>query len=102
MSIQNYKRYTDDLTGTDYVGFLNSRKKDLGVPDDVTFVESNLAINNAFAEDMFVSYVKGIEEALKGDLRVLIYNGQNDFSTNTAGVVTYLQNLQWPYSRDWR
>jgi hypothetical protein len=38
MDVHNYKRYTLDTEGSDYVSFLNQRKNDLGVPDDVNFV----------------------------------------------------------------
>lgn len=74
----------------------------MGIPDNVSFVEENLAVKNGLASDFMVSYLKGIEVALKAETKVLIYNGQNDFLTPTAGVFTYLQNLEWPFAKDWR
>ena len=35
-------------------------------------------------------------------LRVLIYNGQNDFVVNTPGVLTYLNSLEWQYLKEWK
>lgn len=102
MSVFNYKRYSDDNTGADYVRYLNANKKQMGIPDNVSFVEENLAVKNGLASDFMVSYLKGIEVALKAETKVLIYNGQNDFLTPTAGVFTYLQNLEWPFAKDWR
>ncbi len=31
----------------------------------------------------------------------MIYNGQNDFQVNTAGVLNYLQNLTWKEAKEW-
>lgn len=39
---------------------------------------------------------------LKSGKRILVYNGQNDVLANTPGVLTYLNNLEWPGARDWR
>lgn len=72
------------------------------MPDDVIFSEMNQEINAAFSEDMFKSYADNLEYVIKTGKRVLIYNGQNDFIVNTAGVITYLQSLEWPGVRDWR
>ncbi len=102
MDPHNYKKYTQNLEGSDYIGFLNQKKTQLGVPEDVTFSEMSQTVNNAFSEDMFKSYVNSLEYVLKSGKRVMIYNGQNDFIVNTAGVVTYLQSLEWPGVRDWR
>jgi len=35
-------------------------------------------------------------------LKTLIYNGQNDFIVNTAGVLTYLNTLKWKNAKEWR
>lgn len=32
----------------------------------------------------------------------MIYNGQNDFIVNTAGVLNYLNTLEWNYAKEWR
>lgn len=34
-------------------------------------------------------------------VRTLIYNGQNDVIVNTAGVLNYLNNLEWQNSVAW-
>jgi carboxypeptidase C (cathepsin A) len=39
---------------------------------------------------------------LSSGKRILIFNGQNDFSVNTAGVLSYLQNVEWPGAKEWR
>lgn len=35
-------------------------------------------------------------------LKVLIYNGQNDFVVNTSGVLQYLNSLNWNGVNNWK
>lgn len=35
------------------------------------------------------------------NVRTLIYNGQNDVIVNTAGVLNYLNNLDWEGTLQW-
>jgi hypothetical protein len=41
-----------------------------------------------------MSYATDVVIALK-NTKVLIYNGQNDVVVNTAGVLQYLNSLNW-------
>lgn len=43
--------------------------------------------------DMFKSYSSSFELLVKSGKRILIYNGQNDFFANPAGMLTYLQDI---------
>lgn len=36
------------------------------------------------------------------NIRVLIYNGQDDYVVNTAGVMQYLNSLQWERINVWK
>jgi hypothetical protein len=36
---------------------------------------------------------------MKSGKRILIYNGQNDFFANSAGMLTLLQDMKWDYAR---
>lgn len=36
------------------------------------------------------------------NIKVLIYNGQNDVVVNTAGVLQYLNSLNWPGIQQWK
>jgi carboxypeptidase C (cathepsin A) len=56
----------------------------------------------AFDEDLSTSFKQILQRLLDNDLKVLIYNGQNDFIVNTAGVLTYMNTLQWKYAKEWR
>lgn len=49
-----------------------------------------------------LKFTHSLEYLLENNVRVLIYNGQNDFAYTTAGMVAYLQNLQWKNADEWR
>ena len=36
------------------------------------------------------------------NIRVLIYNGQDDYVVNTAGVLQYLNSLNWENINSWK
>ena len=36
------------------------------------------------------------------NIRVLIYNGQDDYVVNTAGVLQYLNSLAWEGTASWK
>ncbi len=50
---------------------------------------------SAFSADISRSYKRQLERLLDLGVKTLIYNGQNDFVINTAGVLTYMNTLQW-------
>jgi hypothetical protein len=50
---------------------------------------------------MTTSYSSDIVIILK-KIKVLIYNGQNDFVVNTAGVLQYLNGLNWDGLEYWK
>lgn len=56
----------------------------------------------AFAADISRSFKPQLERVLNMGLKTLIYNGQNDFIVNTAGVLTYLNTLKWKNAKEWR
>ena len=56
----------------------------------------------AFNADLSASYKRELEKLLNLDLKVMIYNGQNDFIVNTPGVLNYLNTLEWNFARQWR
>jgi len=43
-----------------------------------------------------------VTDLLRRRIRVLIYNGQNDFVVNTAGVLNYLNSLNWESINYWK
>ena len=52
--------------------------------------------------DLFVKYTHSLEYLLENDVRVLIYNGQNDFKVTAAGMASFMQSIEWKNSKEWR
>jgi len=74
----------------------------LGVPDWMNYVDDNQVMYNDFAEDLSTSFKPQLQRLLSLGVKTLIYNGQNDFIVNTAGVLTYLNTLEWPSAQRWK
>jgi hypothetical protein len=49
-----------------------------------------------------MSFKMNLQRLLNYEVKTLIYNGQNDFIVNTAGVLTFMNTLQWKYAKEWR
>lgn len=85
-----------------FADFLQRNKADLGVTDaSLNYIPGNDRIYESFANDIPRSYAPLVVNLLKR-IRVLIYNGQNDFVVNTAGVLTYLNGLNWEGVPRWK
>jgi len=99
MSTYNFRKYSDpDAT---FATFLNNSRSNLGIPNDIYFSPSNENIYNAFQEDISMSYAWEVAYALRR-IKVLIYNGQDDFVVNTPGVLTYINGMNWEGLPQWK
>jgi carboxypeptidase C (cathepsin A) len=58
-------------------------------------------VYESFHHDISRSYANDVITAIQ-NVKVLIYNGQNDFVVNTAGVITYLNGLNWNMMPYWK
>lgn len=58
-------------------------------------------VYTAFAADVSRSYASQVEYSLS-HIKVLIYNGQQDVVVNTAGVLQYLNSLNWSGIQQWK
>ena len=93
MNVLNYKQYGPGNINPDYEFFLSENKQSLGVPAWVTFIGDNQQMYQDFSADLASSFKRDLEELLRKDLKVLIYNGQNDFIVNTPGVLAMVNSL---------
>lgn len=84
-----------------FATLLNNSRASLGVPADVYYVPGSDAIYDAFQADISKSYANKVVDMLRR-IKVLIYNGQDDFVVNTPGVLTYLNSLNWQGTRNWK
>lgn len=65
------------------------------------YLSGNPQIYEAFTADISRSYASDVANLLE-NLRVLIYNGQNDVVVNNAGVLQYLNSLTWTGIKKWK
>ncbi len=73
----------------------------MGIPQDVYYVPGSDDIYNSFQADIMRAYTGDVINALRRT-RVLVYNGQDDFVVNTAGVLNYLNSLNWEGIPQWK
>ena len=102
MNVLNFRQYDEGNINPDYKYFLQGNKKSFGVPDGVDYVESNEKMYYDFNADLSSSYKRELQNMLNRGLQVMIYNGQNDFIVNTAGVLGYMNTLSWQYAKQWK
>jgi carboxypeptidase C (cathepsin A) len=100
MSTYNFRQYGE--SDTTFATFLNDSRKSFGVPDNIYYVPGNDDIYNSFASDISRSYAGDVIYLLRNRIRVLIYNGQDDFVVNTPGVLNYLNSLNWDGIPYWK
>lgn len=79
-----------------------SIKKNLGVPESVTFQSCNMNINQAFLlqGDSMHGSAALLPEIIEDGVRVLIYAGEADFMCNYMGNLEWMQNLKTSYLDD--
>ena len=100
MSTYNFRMY-EDLDST-FQTFLNDSKKSLGIPDKIDYHSSNHEVYKHFKSDISRSYAAEVRVLLEQNVRVLIYNGQDDFVVNTPGVLNYINGLNWEGIPQWK
>lgn len=98
ISIFNFRNY--DGLDESFASFLNTNKAEFDA--SVDFISGNDAIYTAFGGDITRSYATDVVVALK-NIKVLIYNGQNDVVVNNPGVLQYINSLSgWSEIFQWK
>lgn len=97
ISTFNFRNY--DGEDESFAKFLETNKAQFGAT--VKYIPGNDNIYTAFAVDVSRSYASDVILALR-NVKVLIYNGQNDFVVNTPGVLQYLNSLNWEGISQWK
>lgn len=93
----NFRNY--DGMDESFVKFLNNNKEEF--KGQVEYIPGIDEVYTAFGPDISRSYASDVITALN-NIKVLIYNGQNDVVVNTAGVLQYLNSLNWPGIQQWK
>jgi len=99
MSIFNIRQY--DYGDESMNDFLQKNKNSLGIPADIDYIPGNGQVYESFHKDITKSYASDIVVLLKS-MKVLLYNGQDDFVCNTAGVLQYVNSLNWVGIDGWK
>ena len=102
MNVLNFNQYDAGNINPDYKYYMQDKKKNFGVPDSVNYVDHNEQMYYDFNADLSSSYKRELQNILNRNLRVMIYNGQNDFIVNTPGVLNYLNTLNWEHAKRWK
>ena len=100
MSTFNFRQYADP--DESFAKILNDSKNQFGVPAEVYYVPGNDDIYNSFQEDISRAYTGDVINLLNRRVKVMVYNGQDDFVVNTPGVLCYLNSLNWGDIRYWK
>lgn len=93
----NFRNY--DGIDESFAKVLQDNKDKFGAKTD--YMPGNDDIYTAFAEDVSRSYASDVIICLR-NTKVLIYNGQDDVVVNTAGVLQYLNSLNWEGLAQWK
>ena len=94
-SIYDVRVYNSTDNNGDTVVFMNlpSTKRLLNTPS-FEYTEVNMTVGNNFGPDFAVG-LSGIMPFLLDNIKVLIFNGQDDLLINTEGVENLLENVNW-------
>lgn len=95
----NFRQYEDG--DSSFVDFLQKNKGSLGVPTEVSYIAGNGQVYEAFHKDISTSYASDMVILMRR-IKVLVYNGQEDYVVNTAGVLNYLNSVKWEYIANWK
>jgi carboxypeptidase C (cathepsin A) len=100
INIYNFRQYNVN-PGADLDDWGNSSdlKTLWNIPQNLVYQGCNGDVYNNFIADITVSFADAIKQ-LAGNVKILIYNGQDDIIINTPGQENWLWNLQWPRSQD--
>lgn len=95
VNVYNYREFGAYNT-TAYESYLNlaSTKKMLHVPEHAYYKDCNTDAYNALGED-FMKSIKTYMISVLKQIRVLLYNGQDDLIVNTPGAENWIANLDW-------
>lgn len=83
--------------------YLQKFKGQLGVSSNIDFIPQNQDVLGSFTADLMKTYTKDLLSVLANpNLNVIIFNGQNDYVVNSAGVQNYINALSWPRINTWK
>jgi carboxypeptidase C (cathepsin A) len=97
MSIYDIRTLTDTNPGgcVQWLN-LNSTKNMFHAPN-VQWTECNNEVYNYFKSDITSGAITAMMPTILENIKVMIWNGQDDLIVNTVGVENFLSGIQWPF-----
>lgn len=98
VNLYNMRTYAMPDMGNYPVWLANDTTKALlNVPSSVNWIDCNNDVYLAFSADITQGFVTNWMPYLLSNLRVMVYNGQDDLLINTRGVENWFPAINWPY-----
>lgn len=102
INIFNVKQYDEGNCNYDYDVYMESIKTDMKiVPKNISFVDTNDAVYEAFSADLAESKEAALLYCI-GRIKVSLYVGQNDAVVSSPGLQTFLNSWSWPMKEGWK
>jgi carboxypeptidase C (cathepsin A) len=103
VNLYNIRHYEDsypDLGDLPTWLNLNSTKTLLHVPLDLAWEGCSEDVGNAFSDDIVEGFITPLMPTIIQNIRVLVYNGQDDILINTIGIENWLSYIEWTYIKN--
>ncbi|XP_033631003.1 retinoid-inducible serine carboxypeptidase-like isoform X1 [Asterias rubens] len=93
-----YRRHVSRMQTGDLDALMNGQiKKQLGIPDNVTWGGQSSAVFSHLSGDFMKPVYNIVDELLNSSkLSVVVYSGQLDLIVDTVGTEAWVKKLQWP------
>lgn len=99
VNVYDITKYHDypTLIIDEYLGKLETKRL-FGLKEDITFGSQAGNVYEAMYEDFMMPYVHLVEKLLEWDLKVMVYNGQNDLIVETPGTFKWSEKVRYEKS----
>jgi carboxypeptidase C (cathepsin A) len=93
-------RFYGDYNEDNFDRFMNdeSTKEMLHVYPNSQFASCNQTVYNYYTQDIMNSSIVFLPYILAQGVKVIMYNGQDDFIVNSPGVENMMAAIDWPYA----
>jgi len=98
--ITKYREYPD-LIIKEYLGSYDVQNL-FGLRKDIDFGGQSANVYEAMYEDFMQPYVQLVEQLLKRNCKVMVYNGQNDLIVETPGTFKWAERVHFDKSEEFR
>ena len=66
------------------------------IPDSVKWGGQAMECYTHLADEMIIDVISSVDDCLREDVRVIVYNGMLDMIINSAGQDKWINKLEWP------